>query len=169
MGKYETPDYEVHLKEKDCEIRRYTDFYVVEYENLDDHDLRSGFGTLFKYISSDNQADQKIPMTVPVIKEETTGTQRMAFVVPKKFRGQIPEPNSPNLKIQKFDEGLFAAIRYTGRTSESKELKMKRRLARWLQVKGYEQQSDFMQAFFSGPFTPPMLKHNEIWVRVSKS
>ena len=33
MSKYESPEYHVLTKEDECELRRYTDFYVVEYEN----------------------------------------------------------------------------------------------------------------------------------------
>ncbi|OJF94635.1 hypothetical protein AX762_01855 [Alkalibacterium sp. 20] len=86
MSKYETPDYDVVLKEEDFEIRKYVDFYIVEYENLNNEDSNSSFGTLFKYISSDNKANEKISMTVPVIQEETEEKKKMAFVVPEKYR-----------------------------------------------------------------------------------
>lgn len=36
-------------------IEEYRDFYVVEYDNAADPDVDSGFGTLFRYISKDNQ------------------------------------------------------------------------------------------------------------------
>ena len=36
MSKYETLDYEVLLKEDEYEIRKYVDFFIVEYENIHD-------------------------------------------------------------------------------------------------------------------------------------
>ena len=114
MSKYESPDYEVLLKEDEYEIRKYVDFFIVEYENDMDPEINKGFGTLFNYISSDNKDSEKISMTTPVIQQMNKEVKKMAFVVPGKFGQQIPEPNNPNLKVKKFDQGLFGVIRYSG-------------------------------------------------------
>lgn len=168
MGKYESLDYEVLLKDGDYELRKYLDFFIVEYENDNDPEINKGFGSLFNYISSDNKENQKISMTTPVIQDEINGNKKMAFVVPGKFGGQIPQPNNPNLKVKKFDEGLFGVIKYSGFSSESKESKMKEKLKSWITGNGYESQSNYMLAFYNAPFTPPMLRRNEIWVRIIK-
>lgn len=168
MSKYETPDYDVVMKEDNVEIREYFDFYIVEYDNINDPQIRNGFGTLFKYISNDNKEKEKIAMTIPVIQEEAQEKKRMAFVVPGKYREQIPEPNDLNLKVKKVNQGLFAAIHYSGLSSKTKELKMKEKLEEWIQNNGYQKESNIMLAFYNGPFTPPMFRKNEIWVRVSK-
>lgn len=168
MSKYESPEYHVLTKEDECELRRYTDFYVVEYENSKDPELNKGFGTLFKYISSDNKMDEKIPMTVPVIQNKSKETKKMAFVVPEKYRDHIPDPNSPNLTVRRFEEGLFAAVCYSGRTREGKELRMMNKLTHWLEGKGYQTNSDFMVAVYNGPFTLPTARRNEVWVRVTE-
>jgi len=169
MSKYESPDYDVVMKEDSCEIRKYTDFYIVEYDNASDPDMNSGFRTLFKYISSENKANEKISMTVPVIQKETSKNRKMAFVVPEKYRGQVPEPNDPNLKVQHFEDGLFGAIRYSGKTSRSKEKEMKEKLDDWLKEKGYKKQSHYMVAVYNGPFTLPMMRRNEVWARIKKA
>ena len=168
MSKTETPDYEVLLKEDEFEIRKYLDFFIVEYENDNDPEINKGFGSLFNYISSDNKENEKISMTSPVIQDESNGNKKMAFIVPGKFGENIPEPNNPNLKIKKFHEGLFGVIQYSGFSNESKELKMKEKLESWILEKGYTNQSNYMLAFYNAPFTPPMLRRNEIWVRISK-
>lgn len=169
MSKYETPNYDVLVKEKEFEIRKYADFFIVEYENKNDPEIKNGFGSLFKYISNDNKENEKISMTIPVIQEETEEKKKMAFVVPEKFSNQIPEPNNPNLKVKNFDEGLFGSIQYSGFSNKSKELKMKKRLDEWLLEKGYQKQSNYMLAFYNAPFVPPMLRRNEILVRISKA
>lgn len=168
MSKYESPDYEVLLKEDEYEIRKYVDFFIVEYENDMDPEINKGFGTLFNYISSDNKDSEKISMTTPVIQQMNKEVKKMAFVVPGKFGQQIPEPNNPNLKVKKFDEGLFGVIRYSGFSNDTKELKMKNKLESWILEKGYKIESDYMLAFYNAPFTPPMMRRNEIWLRINK-
>ena len=169
MSKYETLDYEVLLKEDEYEIRKYVDFFIVEYENIDDPESMSGFGSLFKDISNDNKENEKSSMTSPVITEVTEEKKKMAFVVPAKFGEHIPEPNNPNLKVKKFTEGLFGVIRYSGFSNESKELKMNKKLETWILENGYKIQSNYMLAFYNPPFVLPMFRRNEIWVRVIKA
>ena len=168
MSKYETPEYEVIMKDNEYEIRKYTDFFIVEYENEMDPEINKGFGSLFNYISSDNKEKEKISMTTPVIQEVTSANKKMAFVVPGKFGQQIPEPNNPNLKIKKFDEGLFAVIQYSGFSNKSKELQREKKLESWISDNVYQRKSNYMLAFYNAPFTLPMLRRNEIWVRVIK-
>lgn len=168
MGKYETPDYDVLLKEKDFEIRKYSNFFIVEYEDINDPDSSSGFASLFNYISSENRENEKISMTTPVIEEVTKGKKKMAFVVPGKFAENIPEPTNPNLSVKKFNEGLFAVIRYSGFSNKSKEEKMLGKLESWIEEKDYKKQSNRLLAFYNPPFVPPMMRRNEIWIRVEK-
>lgn len=169
MSAYETPNYDILLKEEEYEIRKYVDFFIVEYENTDDPEIKKGFGSLFKYISSDNEENEKISMTVPVIKDESSENTKMAFIVPEKYREQIPQPNNPNLKIKHFDEGLIASIHYSGFSNEKKESKMKDKLAAWILAKEYQKQSDYLVASYNAPFVPPMLRRNEILVRISQT
>ncbi|MBN2558696.1 MAG: heme-binding protein [Clostridia bacterium] len=167
MSNYETPDYKVLVKDGDFEIREYMDFYIVEYDNDDDPGIQRGFGTLFSYISSDNKENQKIRMTVPVIEEMVQDRKKMAFVVPGKFGDKIPEPNNRNLNVRKFNKGMFAAIRYSGFSNKQKEEGMKKKLSEWLVSRGYGELSNYMLAFYNAPFSLPMLRRNEILVRVA--
>lgn len=85
MSQYETPDYDVLEKENGFELRKYRQFYIVAYDNRKDRNVNRGFRTLFKYISSENEDNEKISMTVPVIQEETEENRKMAFVAPKAY------------------------------------------------------------------------------------
>ena len=168
MAHYESPKYSVNLKDNNFEIRTYSAFYIVEYDNDSDPNISNGFGTLFSYISKDNDGSEKISMTVPVIEEVKNGKKKMAFVVPAEYGDQIPTPKNSHLTVKKFDKGLFAVIRYSGLSTKEKEAKMKSNLFKWLSEVGYEVQSNYMLAFYNGPFTPPMFRRNEIMVRVTK-
>jgi len=166
MGIYESPEYEIIKKEDRFEIRNYNEFYVVEYDNDSDPGIQNGFGTLFRYISSENRENQKIKMTVPVIEEVLGDKKKMAFFVSGKFGNRIPEPTSPNLSIRKFEGGIFAAIRYSGYSNKAKERTMEKALSIWIKSKGYSEASNYMLAFYNAPFSPPFLRRNEILVRL---
>ena len=166
MGIYESPKYDIIKSDGSIEIRKYYDFYIVEYDNDKDPDISNGFGSLFSYISTDNKENRKISMTIPVIEEVSGDKKKMAFVVPKKLYNKIPEPNNPLLNIREFRSGLFGVIRYSGLSSRSKEEKKTSILSKWLRDNGYKIDSNFMLAFYNPPFTPPFLRRNEIWVRV---
>lgn len=166
MSKYETPSFDVLKKDGDFEIRKYNAFYIVEYDNENDPEINNGFQTLFNYISSENKENKKISMTVPVIQEEIVDKKKMAFVVPEKFGNQIPEPTNTNLKVKKFDEGLFAVIKYSGFSNKTKEEIMKKKLFEWLKLNGYNTESNYMVALYNAPFIPPMFRKNEILVQV---
>ncbi len=168
MSKTETLDYDVIMKQDDYEIRKYVDFFIVEYENEEDPESKNGFSPLFKYISDDNKENQKISMTSPVIQELTEEKKKMAFVVPEKFGENVPEPNNSNITVKKFEEGLFGVVRYSGFSSDSKESKMRQKLQEWVLDNGYKEQSNYMLAFYNAPMTLPILRRNEIWVRVVK-
>jgi len=163
---YERPEYEVLLSEKSFELRQYNDFYIVEYDNESDPDIENGFGSLFRYISKDNKSHKKISMTVPVIEEIAGDQMKMAFVVPKAQWENIPEPNNKFLSVQKFENGLFAVLKYGGLSNTKKEHKMIEALEYWVDSKNYRILSNFMLAFFNAPFVPPMIRHNEIMVRI---
>ena len=169
MSKYETLDYKIVLEDQDIEIREYSNFLIVEYEDVNDPEIKEGFRSLFTYISDDNKDNKKISMTTPVIQEVTPKMKKIAFVVPKKFGDYAPLPNNPNLKVSKFEKGLFAVIRYSGFSSDAKESKKKKKLETWILENKYERQSNYMLASYNAPFSLPMLRRNEIWVRVNKN
>ena len=148
MFKYETPDYELITTDNPYEIRLYENFYIVEYDNENDPNINNGFGTLFRYISSDNTENQKISMTVPVIEEMTADGLKMAFVVPKEHWEKIPKPKNPNLSIKEFEKGTFAVIKYSGLSNKNKEKVKLEMLESWINKNGYNKASNAMLAFY---------------------
>jgi len=168
MATYETPNYKVLTKDGIYEIREYSDFFIIEYDNDYDPEINQCFGALFRYISNDNEDKVKISMTVPVISEVLDDKKKMAFVVPGEFGDKIPKPNNSHLSIKKFDQGLFAAITYSGFSNSTKEDKMKKDLQTWFESNGYKSQANYMLASYNAPFVPPMLRRNEIIIRVTQ-
>jgi len=168
MFNYETPNYQLIKTDNPFEIRIYENFYMVEYDNENDPNINNGFGTLFRYISSDNTENQKISMTIPVIEEMTDDRLKMAFVVPKKHWDKIPKPNNPNLSIKEFKKGIFAVIKYSGFSNKNKEKEKLKTLEAWIEENNYNKASNAMLAFYNPPITPPMFRRNEIMIRVEE-
>lgn len=168
MSNYESPDYVVERQNDPFEIRRYNDFYIIEYSDVTDTDAENGFGTLFRYISSNNKSEEKLSMTIPVIQEISKESMKMAFVIPKSNWKNIPEPNSNKLTIKKIDTGLFAVVSYSGRSNHKKEKEMKLKLSDWIEKNSFKIDSNYMLAFYNAPFTPGILRHNEVMVRIKE-
>lgn len=101
-GEYEAVPYEVLNKTKDYEIRRYPTFRYAEASETGVGMMTANgrnFRKLFGYISGRNEAQQKIPMTVPVLqplhKDENGGyveDYSMMFWLPSKFQESPPKP-----------------------------------------------------------------------------
>lgn len=146
MSRYETPDYEVVVTEGPYEIRKYADFFMMEYKNKQDPSLQNGFRSLFSYISGNNQANQKISMTVPVLQQKQEALKKIAFVFPKENSEQVPKPNSPHLTGATFKEGVVGTILYPGVSSPKKRKEMSEKLDAWISKKGYKKESPFIIA-----------------------
>lgn len=166
MGHYESPDYDLISKEDPFELRKYQSFYLVEYSNDTDPDMDKGFNTLFSYISSNNNENRKISMTVPVMEDVMHDKKKMAFVVPKEFGQNIPKPNNKHLSVIEFEEGYYAVIVYSGRSNESLEQQKSKLLHQWIDKNHWDVQSNDKLAFFNAPFTPGIFRKNEIMIKV---
>jgi hypothetical protein len=129
----ETPPYDIVVKGAKYEVRRYhtqlwaqTDYTVDASTDFGDK-TSIGFQPLFQYITGQNERQQKIPMTAPVIMQQLgsdSGNRRMAFIMPaSQFStlDQLPKPsNSSNIHLVAVNEPLvFACIKFNmGLTSK---------------------------------------------------
>lgn len=119
MAQTEMQSYRVIQKIAEAEIRFYPPVMMAKHTATDQG---SGFGKLFRYISGNNSSNTKIAMTTPVHMEKKTRENSMSFVLPKKFTDDnTPQPNDTSLKVFEDKGGYFAAIKYSGYTSTSKE------------------------------------------------
>ncbi len=119
MAQTEMQSYSVIQKIAEAEIRFYPPVMMAKFIAKSPG---SGFGKLFGYISGNNTNNTKIAMTSPVHMEKKIGKSSMAFVLPKKFTDDnTPQPNDSSLNVFEDQGGYFAAIKYSGYTSISKE------------------------------------------------
>ena len=156
--KYETIDVnEVY------EIRKYSDRLVIETNSIQG----TGFRKLFNYISGNNEKKEEIKMTVPVTQEIKDGNMTMQFYLPSKFnKDNAPKPSNSEIEILTIEGGYYAAIKYSGRSSDKNFLKNKDILEQELKQDKIKILGPPIRASYNSPFTLPMLKRNEVMYRV---
>jgi hypothetical protein len=165
---YESPTYQVLVKESSFEIRQYDPFATssVKESKLSGY---SGFGYLFSYISGDNRAQQKMAMTIPVINDFADDDMTMEFVIPKAVANQvIPEPNNQIVNIKHYPAQLIATIRFSGLGTAKSWQEHQEQLQNWIKLKGYQISGKPRFARYNGPYTLPMMRRNEVHIPIAK-
>ena len=161
---YEEANYEVVKENQKYEIRKYPDRLVIETNSI----KGNGFRKLFNYISGNNEKNQEIKMTVPVTQEIKNGNMTMQFYLPSKFnKDNAPKPSNSEIKILTIEGGYYAAIKYSGRSSDKNFLKNKDILEKELKQDNIIILSPPIRASYNSPFTLPMLKRNEVMYKVN--
>ena len=161
---YEEANYEVVKENQKYEIRKYPDRLVIETNSI----KGNGFRKLFNYISGNNEKNQEIKMTVPVTQEIKNGNMTMQFYLPSKFnKDNTPKPSNSEIKVLTIEGGYYAAIKYSGRSSDKNFLKNKDILENELKQDNIIILSPPIRASYNSPFTLPMLKRNEVMYKVN--
>ena len=161
---YEEANYEVVKENQKYEIRKYPDRLVIETNSI----KGNGFRKLFNYISGNNEKNQEIKMTVPVTQEIKNGNMTMQFYLPSKFnKDNAPKPSNSEIKVLTIEGGYYAAIKYSGRSSEKNFLKNKDILEKELKQDNIIILSPPIRASYNSPFTLPILKRNEVMYKVN--
>ena len=161
---YEETNYEIVKENKIYEIRKYPNRLVIETSSIEGN----GFRKLFNYISGNNKDNEEIKMTVPVTQEIKNGNMTMQFYLPSKFnKDNAPKPSNSEIKVLTIEGGYYAAIKYSGRSSDKNFLKNKDILEKELKQDNIIILSPPIRASYNSPFTLPMLKRNEVMYKVN--
>jgi DNA gyrase inhibitor GyrI len=169
-GAYESAEYSVLRSDGSCELREYPDLIVAATETRFDSQGNDGsFMRLFRYISGANDKEQKIAMTTPVFMDSASPGARdqMSFVLPKTItEQQVPAPSNDEVQIRKRTGGRFAVIRFSGRTDSELLRKSEAKLRTWMSTQGLVGDGDAEYAGYDPPWTPGVLRRNEILIRL---
>jgi hypothetical protein len=147
---------------------------------------KEAFNRLANYIFGENQSQEKIKMTTPVLMHENTNekepkksskkdngkSQRewtMSFILPQNFLiNNAPNPLDKKITIHERPVFLVASISYSGLNNEEKIEDHITILKKWLKKRPwYTPMSGFQIAQFDGPLTIPFFRKNEIHIEVN--
>jgi hypothetical protein len=181
----EEPAYKVIEQDGSFELRDY-DAYLVAETRVEGGFAEAGnraFNRLFKYISGNNAAQQKIAMTAPVTQSQgekiamtAPVTQmadgesyRVAFIVPSKYTPEtVPTPLDPQVEIRAIPAQLVAAWRYSGRWTEERYRAQERSLREAIARRGLAVVGEPVLARYNPPFMPWFLRRNEVLIAISR-
>jgi len=155
---YETAPYRVIEQDGKVELREYPALQIAETgKNGDD------FMRLFRYISKDNAAEQKIAMTTPVFMLGTTTTnERMAFVLPTTLSNP-PAPANEQVIVRKMEPTTMAVLRFRG-GQQGPDGEAATQLRQWLATRNLNALGEPMFGYFDPPWIPGFLCRNEVMI-----
>lgn len=165
---YETAHYKVEEKDGSFEIRTYESHEVVATA-MNGENQNGSFGKLFQYISGENDQSQKIKMTTPVFMPATPDgqTREMQFVIPEDVTtAGAPDPSNGKVKKKTVAGGKMAVIRYSGRNNSSQRKKKLKELREEIEGRGLTSSGSPMFAGYDPPWTPALLRRNEVMLRI---
>jgi len=178
------PEYQLLLRDGECEIRAYPSLLVAETLVAADYPEAGsiGFKRLAGYIFGGNTRRENMAMTTPVLREadgeeiamsapvlqQTEGRQwRMSFVMPAAYSLQtLPIPLDAQVDLRQLPAKKVAVLQYSGALSEEAIARNSRRLLDWLTQRSLRPISPTRSAAYDPPWTIPMLRRNEIHVDI---
>jgi len=183
MATEETP-FRTLEQDGSFELREYSAYVVAETRVESDFSTAGSiaFQRLFRYISGNNTAQQKIAMTAPVsqsrgekiamtapVSQVADGTAyRVAFTLPSNYtRATAPKPLDPTIQIREVPAALVACWRYSGLWSESNYRDNETRLRERIKARRLVIRGEPILARYNPPFTPWFMRRNEVLIAVS--
>jgi len=155
----ENAKYEVAMKLGNVEIRRYPRLIVAKVEGKRD----GGFDILLRFISGENKKKAKVKMTAPVLSE----TSSLSFVMPEEYELETtPEPIDKRVKIIQVPERFVAALRFSGRWSQSIFNSRSEELLKKLSEAKVETKGKVFAMLYNPPYTPWFMRRNEVAIEV---
>lgn len=189
-GDTERPEYTVLLKNADdIEIREYAPMLVAETVVNDksrssaaDH----GFRILNDYISGNNLPDdikeadirpeersrppmpgEKIPMTTPVLQQQSENGWVISFVLPSKYTlSTAPQPNNPMVKLRQVPVTRVAVIKFSGLAGKGSIKSHTQKLKDFMVDNNIAAAGAPALARYSSHWTVPVARVNEIHIPV---
>lgn len=168
----EKAKYEVLRQINKVEIRRYPILVIARVDGYGD----GGFNLLFNFITGNNQQKSKIAMTAPVVSEQIAMTapvlsesDSIAFVMPERLTLETtPEPLDERVKIVEIPNRDIAALRFSGRWSNSIYKKKSKEMLEELKKAGIKTVGQVFTMRYNGPFTPWFMRRNEVAVQIEE-
>ena len=181
----ESAPYDVVRADENIEVRTYERMILAVTPMVKGSNGRGGsFGRLFNYISGDNVAATKIPMTAPVFMAENESVEipmtapvfmggegtTMSFVLPAEYTMETaPVPTNDQVRLEEITDYTVAVIQFSGLLNDENSAKHEAQLREWIAGQPYEIVGEAVTAGYDAPFTIPAMRRNEILIPVKAS
>lgn len=169
-GAYEAAEYQVVTREGSLEIREYPPLMMATTQmKMTEQGNDGSFMRLFRYITGDNDTEQKVAMTVPVFMSPDSPEDlgQMGFVIPKETAAQgIPQPNSNRVAIKERQGGRYAVLRFSGRMDTQTCASAETSLREWMSKIDASADGKAEFAGYDPPWTPGPLRRNEVLIPI---
>ncbi len=183
----EEPSFRVLEQDGAFALREYAPYVVAETRVESDFESagNAAFQRLFRYISGQNVAQEKIAMTAPVTqaRSEARGEKiamtapvtqvaagngyRVAFTLPSSYTLETaPTALDKTIEIRAVPAQLVASWRYSGRWTESNYRESEIRLREQMAKRDLEASGEPTLARYNPPFMPSFLRRNEVLIPV---
>ncbi len=131
---------------------------------------QQGFQANFNFISGQNSANRKIPMTAPVIlrRNGTAGWLNSFFVPASLFPANTKVPTSPQVKIVAMESLKVVTAEFGGFATYDQFQDVESKLRTALQEAGLTEVTDAFHVMYAQYDSPFALfnRHNEVWIHV---
>jgi hypothetical protein len=185
----EEPSFRVLEQDGAFALREYAPYVVAETRVESDFESagNTAFQRLFRYISGQNVAQEKIAMTAPVTqsRSETRGEKiamtapvtqvaagngyRIAFTLPSSYTLETaPIPLDKTIEIRAVPAQLVASWRYSGRWIESNYREHEVELRAAIAARDLDVAGEPILARYNPPFMPSFLRRNEVLIPVTR-
>ncbi len=119
-------------------------------------------------VLSESQSE-KISMTAPVLSATQSDDYVVSFVMPEWYTlDTLPTPNNKNISFREVPKESYYVRSFAWYAYESRSNKQLSQFRDNLVKSSLNHTGDFQLAQYNDPWTPPMLRENEWWVKVSQ-
>lgn len=162
------------------ELRRYAAGNWVSTVVLDvksyEGAVAKGFWRLFRYISGENEQEQKVEMTAPVRVKVLPGQGpacesnfTISFFIPSEFQADPPKPTNPDVAVTASAAMDVYVWGFGGWATGNKYVSHASDLVQQLTDGGYKVEEDFFYtAGYDSPFRV-LNRHNEVWIPAAQA
>jgi len=183
----EQQEYRVLEAHGDVELREYAPCVVADVvvPGSAEQAASAAFRPLFQYISGENRGAEPLAMTAPVIQQPTSERLAMAapviqeaagtdewtvsFVLPAgRSLSDYPVPADTRVSLRAVAGETAAAIRWSGRWTESNIERRTLELRGAMAEAGWQESGEPRWARFDPPWKPPFARRNEIVIPVRR-
>ena len=183
----EQQEYQVLTALGDVELREYAPCVVADVvaSGSAEQAGSAAFRPLFQYISGANRGAESLAMTAPVIQQPTserlamtapviqeatdTGEWTVSFVLPAgRDPSDYPVPTDPRVSLRAVPAQTAAAIRWSGRWTESNVERHSQELRRVIAEEGWQEDGEPRWARFGKVFTGGRPCHDEVHLNSDK-